>query len=249
MLMVHGYGCNQAMWRKMVPHFEKDYRVVLMDHVGTGNAELSGWDPEAYLSLERYATDVRAVIEALDLNDVVLVGHSVSAIICGLVAKTIPDRIASLVMVGPSPYYLNEGDYRGGFEASDIDEMLQSVESNYIGWSQAMAPAIMGREDDNAYGDFLTARFCEQDPGVALVFAKATFTSDHRADLPHITHPTLVLQCSQDIIAPEQVGRYMADHLPNASYRKMEARGHCPNFSAPEETSEAIKKFLSHPAN
>ena len=245
MLMVHGYGCNQAMWHLMLPYFRDDYRVVLMDHVGTGNAGMEDWSPEAYRSLHRYAADVIGVVEALDLREVILVGHSVSAIICGLVAAAIPKRVARLVMIGPSPYYLNEGDYRGGFEASDIRELIAAVESNYIGWSKAMAPAIMGRPDAPDTGEYLTARFCEQDPEVALAFARATFESDHRPDLPKVPVPTLVLQCSQDIIAGEQVGRFVAEAIPEASYRKLAARGHCPNYSAPEETSAAIAAWLA----
>ena len=245
MLMVHGYGCNQAMWRHMVPHFEQDYRIILFDHLGTANTGLAGWEAKAYASLERYAADVCAVVGALDLRDVVLVGHSVSAMICGLAATQLPGRINSIVMIGPSPHYLNDGDYRGGFERADIDELLTNVESNYQGWSQAMAPAIMGRPDAPEHGEELVVRFCEQDPAVAYTFARATFLSDNRADLARIDVPTLVLQCTDDIIAPEHVGRYVAEHLPNGTFHQLSARGHCPNLSSPRETSEAIQRYLA----
>ena len=244
MLMVHGYGCNQAMWRHMVPHFADDHRVILFDHVGTAEAGTEGWDAGAYDSLERYAEDVVAVAEALDLRDAVLVGHSVSAMICGLAAARMPERVGALVMVGPSPHYLNDGEYRGGFDRADIDGLLAGIESNYQGWAQAMAPAIMGRPDAPEHGAELTERFCEQDPEVAYHFARATFLSDNREDLARISFPTLVLQCSDDIIAPEQVGHYVAERLPDGTFHQLEARGHCPNLSAPEETSAAIRMWL-----
>lgn len=245
MVMVHGYGCNQAMWRYMVPQFSDDYRIYLFDHVGTAAVGTTGWDAEAYTELERYADDLAAFITTLDLRDVVLVAHSVSAMISGLVAARMPERIARLVMIGPSPHYLNDGDYRGGFERADIDELLASIEGNYQGWSQAMAPAIMGRPDEPTLGEELTERFCEQDPEVAYTFAKATFLSDNRPDLGSMTVPTLVLQCSDDIIAPSHVGRYVAEHLPDADFVQLAASGHCPNLSAPRETSSAIRNWLA----
>ena len=244
-VFVHGYGCNQTMWRHMVPLFAEDFRVYLFDHIGTAEAGIDGFDPDAYSRLERYADDLEAFLTALGLVDVVLVGHSVSAMICGLVAARRPERIARLVMIGPSPRYLNDGDYRGGFERSDIDELLATIEGNYQGWSAAMAPAIMGRPDAPAHGEELTERFCEQDPEVAHAFARATFLSDNRDDLASITVPTLVLQCANDIIAPEHVGRYVAQRLPDAQLIQLEASGHCPNLSAPEETTSAIRTWLA----
>ncbi len=244
MLMVHGYGCNQAMWDKLVPYVQGQYRVILMDHVGTSASQLTGWDPVAYSKLDRFAEDVVAVIEALDLSDLVLVGHSVSAMINATVARSIPSRVHSLVMIGPSAYYLNEDNYRGGFEREDIAELLESVESNYIGWSEVMAPNIMGATGEASDGTFLTERFCEQNPEVAYVFAKATFESDSRAEMAQVPVPTLVLQCSQDIIAPEEAGRYVADQVPRGSFHQLQARGHCPNFSAPQETAEAMLAYL-----
>ena len=244
LVLVHGYGCNQAMWRHMVPLLREDFRIYLFDHVGTAATGRDGWDPHAYARLERYADDLEAFVATLGLRDVILVGHSVSAMIGGLVAARMPERIAGLVMIGPSPHYLNDGDYRGGFERADIDGLLASIEDNYLGWSEAMAPAIMGRPDEPALGAELTERFCEQDPEVGYVFAKATFLSDNRADLARIGVPALVLQCSDDIIAPEAVGRYVADHLPDAAFVQLAARGHCPNLSAPEETTAAIRTWL-----
>lgn len=245
MLMVHGYGCNQAMWEKLIPYVQGRYRVILMDHVGTSASQLTDWDPVAYAKLDRFADDVAAVVEALDLRNVVLVGHSVSAIISATVARAMPARIHSLIMIGPSACYLNEGGYHGGFEREDIAELLASVESNYIGWSEAMAPNVMGATGDAGDSAFLTERFCEQDPEVAYVFAKATFETDSRAEMAYVTVPTLVLQCSQDIIAPEAAGRFVADQVPDAQFYQLQARGHCPNFSAPQETAEAMLAYLT----
>ena len=249
LLMVHGYGCNQAMWRDMVPHFSDEYDIYLFDHVGTAASGMDGWDPDAYSELKRYAADLQQAVEELDLTNLILVGHSVSAIICGLVASEIPSRVSHLVMIGPSPRYINDGDYNGGFEREDIEGLLSAIESNYRGWSEQMAPAIMGRPDAPEYGQELTDRFCEQDPEVGYYFARATFLSDNRDDLERITVPTLVLQCTEDIIAPEQVGRYVADRLPQGHFHQLAARGHCPNLSAPAETSLAIKSWLSASAS
>lgn len=242
-LMVHGYGCNQAMFARLAPLFSETHRVLLMDHVGTSEAGTEDWDPEAYLRLERYAEDVCAVVEALDLRGVTFVGHSVSATICGLATRRLGDRAAGLVMISPSPCYLNDGDYRGGFSAEDIAGLLESIESNYVGWSRSMATSIMGPEHE-AEGADLEATFCEQDPEVAYVFARATFESDYRPALPTMKVPTLVLQTRRDIIAPEHVGQYVADHLPDGRFHQLAAAGHCPNYSAPEETAAAIRAFL-----
>jgi len=229
----------------MARDFEEKYRVILFDHIGTAAAELTGWDPEAYSDLDRYADDVCAVVEELDLHDIIFVGHSVSSMICGLAAARMPDRIHSVIMVGPSPRYLNDGDYRGGFESADIEELLTSIQSNYQGWSEVMAPAIMGRPDAPEHGQELTAHFCEQDQDVAYHFARVTFLSDNREDLKRMDFPVLVLQCSNDIIAPETVGRYTATHLPKAKFHQLAASGHCPNLSAPDQTAAAINAFLA----
>lgn len=246
MLLVHGYGCNQAMWSRLVSHFGDAYRVLLMDHIGTAEAGTEEWDPTAYLALERYAEDVAAVVDALALREVILVGHSVSAMICGLAARQLGDRVSRLVMIGPSPCYLNDGDYRGGFSREDIAGLLESIEGNYVGWSDAMAPSIMGA-DHETEGAALAATFCEQDPEVAYVFARATFEPDYRGALPTIAVPTLVLQTRRDIIASEDVGRYVAEHLPDARFHQLDATGHLPHFSAPDETAAAIKAFLHQP--
>ena len=245
MLFVHGYGCDQHMWRLLTPAFADRYRVVLMDLVGAGGSDLSAYDPVRYGSLQGYADDVLAVCAELGLHDVVLVGHSVSAMI-GLLATTAePERFSALVMVGPSPRYLDDEGYSGGFSRADIEELLESVDANYLGWSTAMAPVIMGRPDRPELGQELTESFCRTDPAIARAFARVTFLSDNRADLAAVRTPTLVLQCTDDVIAPAAVGRYVADQIADARLTVLAATGHCPHLSAPQETGAAIERFLA----
>jgi sigma-B regulation protein RsbQ len=244
MVFAHGFGCDQNMWRYVAPRFEDDFRVVLFDHVGAGGSDLSAYDPDRYGSLRAYADDVLEICRQLDLHDVVFVGHSVSAMIGALAAIDEPDRFAKLVFVGPSPRYIDDPSYRGGFSEEDIAELLESLESNYLGWSTAMAPVIMGNGDRPELGDELTASFCRTDPEIARRFATVTFLSDNRADLSRVSTPTLVLQCTNDAIAPVSVGEYVRDRLPNSTYRLLDATGHCPNLSAPDETAAAIAAFV-----
>jgi sigma-B regulation protein RsbQ len=244
LLFAHGFGCDQNMWRFVAPEFTDDHRVVLFDHVGAGASDLSAYDPDKYASLQGYADDVLEIVEALDLEDVVFVGHSVSAMIGALAELARPERFGGLVMVGPSPRYIDDDGYTGGFSEADIQELLGSLESNYLGWSSAMAPVIMGNPDRPELGQELTASFCRTDPDIARDFARVTFLSDSRADLSKVSVPTLVLQCSNDVIAPVSVGEYVRDALPQSSYRVLDATGHCPNLSAPRETVAAIKEFL-----
>jgi sigma-B regulation protein RsbQ len=244
MVFAHGYGCDQHMWRHVAPRFEDDFRVVLFDHVGAGGSDLAAYDPDRYSSLRGYAEDVLDICRELDLHDVVFVGHSVSAMIGVLAAAADPGRFAKLVLVGPSPRYINDEDYVGGFAANDIDELLESLESNYPGWSSAMAPVIMGNADRPELGAELTQSFCRTDPDIARRFARTTFLSDNRTDLRVVEVPTLVLQCSDDVIAPVSVGEYVRDAMPNATMVLLDATGHCPNLSAPDETADAIAAFV-----
>ena len=244
MLFAHGYGCDQNMWRYVAPAFEEDYRVVLFDHVGAGLSDLAAYDHDRHGSLDGYAHDVLAICDELDLHDVILVGHSVSAMIAVLAAVEEPERFAALVLVGPSPRYTDDRGYTGGFAASDIEELLESLDSNYLGWSSAMAPVIMGNPDRPELGEELAASFCRTDPDIARRFAHVTFTSDNRADLARVTTPTLVLQCTDDVIAPVSVGEYVRDTIPGARMVLLDATGHCPNLSAPEATVAAIADFL-----
>jgi sigma-B regulation protein RsbQ len=244
MLFAHGFGCDQNMWRFVTPHFTASHRVVTFDHLGAGGSDLTAWDPQRYASLDGYASDVLEICRELDLHDVVFVGHSVSSMVGVLAAAREPERFAALVLVGPSPRYVNDDGYVGGFEAADIRELLESLESNYLGWSSTMAPVIMGRPDRPELGEELTNTFCRTDPDIARRFAAVTFLSDNRADLATVRVPTLVLQCSDDVIAPETVGRYVHEQIPGSLLVLLDAIGHCPNLSAPEETVAAIAAFL-----
>jgi len=244
MMFAHGYGCDQNMWRFVTPAFEADHRVILFDHVGAGASDLSAYDPERYGSLDGYADDVLEICRELDLSDVVFVGHSVSAMIGVLAAAREPGRIGKLVLVGPSPRYIDDEGYTGGFRPEDIEELLESLDSNFLGWSSAMAPVIMGNPDRPELGEELTDSFCRTDPEIASRFARVTFMSDNRADLASVTVPTLVMQCSDDAIAPQAVGEYVHRQIPGSAFAQLSATGHCPNLSAPRETIEAIRAFL-----
>jgi sigma-B regulation protein RsbQ len=244
MVFAHGFGCDQHMWRDVAPAFEDRYRTVLFDYVGAGGSDLSAYDPERYGRLQGYARDVLDVCEALDLHDAVFVGHSVSSMIGVLAAAEAPERIGALVLVGPSPRYIDDDDYVGGFTAADIDELLQSLDSNYLGWSSAMAPVIVGNPDRPELGAELTESFCRTDPEVQKHFARVTFLSDNRDDLDRVGVPTLVIQCRDDVIAPEAVGRYVHRRVPGSRFTLLDATGHCPNLSAPKATIAAIADFL-----
>ncbi|MDI5968364.1 alpha/beta hydrolase [Streptomyces sp. SL13] len=243
-LLAHGFGCDQNMWRMVVPALAEEYRVVLFDYVGSGRSDASAWSEQRYSSLAGYAQDVLDVCQELDLRDVAFVGHSVSAMVGVLAAAKEPERFSRLVMVAPSPRYIDEDGYRGGFSAEDINELLESLDSNYLGWSAAMAPVIMGNPDRPELGAELTASFCAADPDKARVFASTTFLTDSRADLRTVTVPTLVLECAHDVIAPREVGAYVHAAIPGSRLVTLNATGHCPQLSAPEATAQAITAFL-----
>ncbi|HSN87976.1 MAG TPA: alpha/beta hydrolase [Thermoanaerobaculia bacterium] len=243
-VFAHGFGCDQNMWRFVTPAFEDEYRIVLFDHVGAGRSQPSAYNRTKYGSLQGYASDVLDICRELDLSRVVFVGHSVSAAIGMLAAIEEPERFEALVLVGPSPCYIDQGDYVGGFSREDIEGLLESLDSNYLGWSSAMAPVIMGNPDRPELGAELTNSFCRTDPEIARHFARVTFLSDNRNDLPKVTVRSLILQCSEDAIAPRCVGEYVHRNLPGSELVLMQATGHCPNLSAPEETIAAIKNFL-----
>ncbi len=244
-LFSHGYGCDQAMWRLVTPDFEVDHRVVVFDHVGHGRSDLSAYDSDKYGSLRGYASDVVEICRELGLRDVVFVGHSVSSMIGVLAQQQAPELFGALVMIGPSPRYVDDGDYVGGFSRTDVVGLLDALDSNHLGWSAQMAPVVMGNPDRPELTVELTNSFCRTDPAIARQFARVTFLSDNRADLPGVRVPTLVLQCSQDAIAPEAVGRYVHRHVPGSVLTRLSATGHCPHLSAPEETTAAIRAFLS----
>lgn len=245
MVFAHGFGCDQNMWRFIVPSYAGRYRCVLFDLVGSGGSDLSAYDPVKYDSLQGYADDVLDVVGEFAQGPVIFVGHSVSAIIGLLANVKQPEPFAAQVMIGPSPCYVNSGEYVGGFERKDIDALLDTLESNYLGWSSTMAPAIMGAPDQPELGEELTNSFCRTDPEIAKQFARVTFLSDNRADLRKLKTPTLVLQCSDDLIAPVAVGEYMHRTLPNATLAVIDNVGHCPHLSAPGPCTGVIDAFLT----
>jgi sigma-B regulation protein RsbQ len=245
MLFAHGFGCDQNMWRFVVPAFADDYRVVLFDYVGSGRSDLEAYDERRYSTLAGYADDVLEICHALDLKDVIFVGHSVSSMIGVLAAIREPARFAHLILVGPSPRYINESPYVGGFERADIEQLLDTMDKNYIGWANFLAPAIMKNPERPELSAELTESFCSTDPTIARRFAEATFYADNRADLQKVTIPSLILQCSDDIIAPTAVGEYVHNQLPGSTLHLMQATGHCPHMSHPEETIDAIRNYLS----
>jgi sigma-B regulation protein RsbQ len=244
MVLAHGYGCDQNMWRDIIPAFEKDYRIVLFDYVGHGRSEASAFDRTRYETLDGYADDVLSICEALAVHDAVFVGHSVSAMIGILAAQKDPSRFGSLILIGPSPRYVNDGDYVGGFSREDIDGLLDFLDSNHLGWSSAMAPVIMGNPERPELSAELENSFCQTDPDIAKHFARVTFLSDNRADLPKVNTPCLILQCSDDAIAPRVVGEYVQKHIPGSELILLRAKGHCPHLSDPVGTSAAMRSFL-----
>ncbi|WP_188241631.1 MULTISPECIES: alpha/beta hydrolase [Microbacterium] len=244
-MLAHGFGCSQETWGLVAPQFARDHRVILFDHVGAGRSDASFYDRGKYDSLDGYATDVIEILEALDASDVVFVGHSVSSMIGVLAANRAPERFRALVLVGPSPRYTNAAGYHGGFEQRDIDALLDSLDANYLGWARELAPVIMGRPDLPELGQRLTDSFCSVDPDIARHFARVTFLSDNRADLPLVRVPTLVLQCQADAIAPDEVGAFVHAAIPGSSFRMLEATGHVPILSAADEVVREIRGFLA----
>jgi sigma-B regulation protein RsbQ len=244
-VFVHGFGCDQAMWRFVAPDFEVDHRVVLLDLVGFGASDLTAYDPDKYGTLRGHAADIVEICRELRLSDAVLVGHSVSAMIGVLAHQAAPEVFGALVMVGPNPRYIDDGDYVGGFSRSDIADLLDALDANHLGWSAQMGPVIMGHPDEPELAEELTNSFCRTDPGIMRQFARVTFLSDNRADLPGVAVPTLVMQCSEDVIAPQAVGRYVHESIPGSVFTQLRATGHVPHLSAPEETTAAIRAFLA----
>lgn len=250
MLFAHGFGCDQNMWRLVTPAFADDYEIVLFDYVGSGKSDLPSYDADRYSTLDGYASDVLDICHALDLHDVIFVGHSVSGMVGVLAANREPDLFERLILVGPSPRYINDApDYVGGFEQSDIEGLLETMEKNYLGWANFLAPAIMKNPDRPELASELESSFCSTDPVIARRFAEATFFADNRRDLASVQVPSLIMQCSEDIIAPSAVGEYLSRELPLSTLRNLRATGHCPHMSHPEETIAVMREYLRSPVN
>lgn len=248
MLFAHGFGCDQSMWRFITPSFEKDYQIILFDYVGCGKSDLNAYDAGRYSTLEGYAKDILEVCEALDLSQIIFVGHSVSCMVGVLAANQQPHRFAHLIMLGPSPCYVNDGDYLGGFEREDIGGLLDTMERNFLGWAQFLAPVAMKNLQRPELTQELEESFCSTDPDIMRRFAEATFLADNRADLPKVSVPSLILQCDEDTIAPLSVGHYLQKNIPGSTLRIMEATGHCPHMSHPEETIRLMEAYLAEAA-
>lgn len=249
MLFAHGFGCDQTMWRFIMPEFASDFRTIAFDYVGSGRSDRAAYDPERYATLSGYAQDLLEVCEALALSDVILVGHSVSSMIGALAARIEPERFSHLIMIGPSPCYLNDAQgYVGGFERADLEGLIDLMDRNYMGWASFLAPTVMKNEDRPELAAELKESFCSTDPMIARQFAEATFFSDNRNDLAGVTVPSLVLQCSDDSIAPDSVGEYVHANLSASVFRKLAATGHCPHLSHPVETVVAIREYLAEAA-
>ena len=233
------------MWRLIEPSYAKRYRTVLFDHVGSGGSDLSAYDARKYASLQGYADDMVELVRELTVGKAVFVGHSVSAMIGMLANLKEPQPFAAQIMIGPSPCYINDGEYVGGFTRKDIESLLETLESNYLGWSSNMAPAIMGAPEQPELSVELTNSFCRTDPEIAKQFARATFLSDNRAELPLLKTPTLIVQCNDDIIAPVAVGEYLHRQLPHSTLRVIDNVGHCPHLSSPGPCEQAMDEFLA----
>jgi sigma-B regulation protein RsbQ len=244
MIFAHGFGCDQNMWRFVAPAFADQHKIVLYDHVGAGKSDLSAYSFTKYDSLQGYADDLLEICSELNLRNAIFVGHSVSSVIGILAAINAPEYFRHLILIGPSPRYINDDDYTGGFDEHDIAGLLDMLDANYLNWSNTMAPVIMGNPGRPELGIELSNSFCQTDPEIARHFARVTFTSDNRDDLPKVTTPSLILQCSEDVIAPEAVGRYVHKHIHDSQLAFMKATGHCPNLSAPDETISLIKAYL-----
>ena len=244
LMFAHGFGCDQNMWRFVTPAFESKYRIVVFDYVGSGKSDLAAYNRDRYANLNGYAQDVLDICEALSLRDVIFVGHSVSSMIGLLAAIKRPDYFSDFIFIGPSPCYINDGGYVGGFEKKDIEELLNTMDKNYIGWANFLAPAIIKNPERPELAAELTESFCSTDPGVARQFATATFFSDNRKDLQKLKKPALIMQCSDDIIAPYEVGHFVHSQLALGTLKILKATGHCPHMSHPEETIEVMDAYL-----
>lgn len=245
MVFAHGYGCDQNVWEDIIEAFSSEYQVVTFDYVGAGMSDLSAYTKERYSTLEGYAADIEEIYETLGLRDTIFVAHSVSGMIGLLAGIKHPEYFSRLIFLGPSPRYLNDKDYNGGFEREDLEGLFEMMDKNYLGWSQAVAPSFMGNAERPELGVRLTNSFCATDPAIARQFAKVTFLGDNRNDIGKLTVPSLILQCTNDIVAPITVGQYMHKHMPQSTLIIMEATGHCPHMSAPAETIKAIKDYIT----
>lgn len=244
MMFAHGYGCDQKMWRFITPDFEKDFRIILFDLTGSGNSDESAYDFEKYNTLNGYSQDIIEICDELKIGKIILVGHSVSCMIGVLASIKRPDLFEKLILIGPSPCYINQGSYIGGFSREDIDDMVDALESNYLGWSSHITPVIAGHPEKNEHSNELHLSFCRMNPEIAKHFAKVTFLGDNREDIAKVTVPVLVIQSNPDMISQKEVGKFVHEKLLNSTYIQLEVPGHIPHLTDPAATIAAIRKFL-----
>ncbi|MCH8569749.1 MAG: alpha/beta hydrolase [Balneolales bacterium] len=245
-VFAHGYGCDQNMWRFITPAFDTDYKIVVFDHVGSGKSDISAYDFEKYSSLQGYADDLNEICDELSLQNIIFCGHSVSSMIGLLAAADRPEVYEKLIFIGPSPCYINKDDYIGGFSKEDIDELITTLESNYLGWSSFITPVIIGNEEKPEFSEELKNSFCSMNPDIAKHFAKVTFLSDNRSDLLRLINPALILQCNPDVIAPVEVGKYVHTKIPNSTYVLLNSSGHCPHLTDPDQVISNIDSYLKN---
>ncbi len=244
MIFAHGYGCDQKMWRFITPEFENEYKIVLFDHTGSGNSDESAYDFEKYDSLQGYAQDIIEICDELKLSNIIFVGHSVSCMIGVLAAIQRPQLFDKLILIGPSPCYINQDSYNGGFSREDIEDMIDTLESNYLGWSSHITPVIAGHPEKPEHSTELHNSFCRMNPEIAKHFAKVTFMGDNREDLKKVTVPSLIIQCNPDLISQKEVGMFVHENLQNSTFRQIEVPGHIPHLTNPVATIDAIRQFL-----
>ncbi|AYA36649.1 alpha/beta hydrolase [Hymenobacter oligotrophus] len=246
LVFVNGFGCDQTMWRYLLPSFAQAYKIVLFDHVGAGSSATEAYLPEKYTSLQGYADDLLEICEHLQLQQPILVAHSVGAMIGALAAIARPELFRQAIMIGASPCYINANGYYGGFERADLEAMLAYMERDYVGWADTFGPFIMGEPDRPSLAAELTHSLCQTNPTIARQFARVTFLSDNRLDVTQIPIPCLLLQCAHDLIAPPEVGDFLSASIPAAHLVTLPVTGHCPQLSAPAETAAAIELHLAY---
>ncbi|WP_316806398.1 alpha/beta hydrolase [Pedobacter agri] len=243
-MFAHGFGCAQSSWKYITDAFLEDYRVILFDYVGSGQSDQNQYDYHKYSTLEGYACDVIDIIEALGLKDIIFVGHSVSSMIGMIAALQIPESFKKLIFIGPSPRYLNDRDYIGGFESADIESIFTQIAEDYVGWTKGISPAVMDKAEQPELADFLQECFEETEPSIALAFAMATFKADYRHQIKNLRVPSLTLQSSNDMMAPQSAGEYIHQNTRDNFLVVMKATGHFPHISEPKETIREIKDFI-----
>jgi sigma-B regulation protein RsbQ len=246
LLLAHGFGCDQGMWDGVLPYFSGDHRVVRYDLMGYGQSDFAAYDPERYASLDGHAADILAICAELELRDVTLVAHSVSTMMSVMAAIAEPGRFRQLMLIAANPYFMQDSvdGYDGGFSDDDMTEVAGALDSNYFTWAEAMAPVIMGTPEAPEHGERLTASFCRVNPDVARQLLGIMFTTDYRPLLPQVTTPTVVMQCRADAMVPPHVAGYLHENLAGSTLVQLQALGHCPHISAPEETAAAIRAHL-----